>query len=115
MRHKPVYNRAFTFISILIALVIIAILTGYYFKKDEKTGDVGLYMMSMERSKRAACLANRNVYEGYIQAWLASHPGEEVTPEKLRAAAYSVPTCPEGGTYTIEPDNTVSCSIHDKK
>jgi competence protein ComGC len=116
MRGRIKQSRAFTFFSILLALVIIMILTGYYFTKDKSNpNDVALYDMSMERSKRAACAADRNVLEGYIQTWMISHPGEDVSLEKLRDAAYSVPRCPQGGTYTIESDNSVSCSIHDKK
>jgi hypothetical protein len=116
MRIQKENRRAFTFIEIFLALIIVMILSGYYFSRDRSNqNDVALYDMSMERTKRAACLANRNVLEGYIQAWLISNPGEQVTFEKLQAARYSIPRCPQGGTYTIEPDNTVSCSIHDKK
>lgn len=103
--------RGFSFLSLLLALVIILILAGGYFSRNKET-QVSQYQTNIDRSKRTACLANRTTLETTIQAWETMHIGEKPTIEKLKAANYSVPTCPSGGTYSIDEHGIVHCSVH---
>lgn len=106
----------FTLLSVLLALLIIFILTGYYFRRGGSNVEqqLSLYETSMDRSKAVACQANRQVIETNIQAWMVTHPGETPTLEKLSQAGYSIPRCPEGGTYSITPEGQVVCDRHSK-
>ena len=101
----------FSFLSLLLALVIIFILSGGYFSRD-KESQVSHYQTSIDRSKKTACIANRITFETNIQVWQTSHISEQPTIEKLKTARYSVPTCPSGGTYTIDEQGSVFCSGH---
>ena len=108
-----IHNRSkgFVIIGILIALAIILILTGHYFTKDKET-EVMYYQTQIDKSKSAACAVNRQQLSASITAWSISHPGEEVTPEKLRRDRYSVPRCPGNVDYIIDTDGHVYCPIH---
>lgn len=109
-RHK--HNKGFYLIGLLIALMIIMILTGKFMTGDEKSGTEGA-IHSLDKSKAAACSANRMSLQTQLQMWSISHPGEEITLEKLRAANYSIPKCPAGGEYSISKQGYIHCSIHD--
>ncbi len=104
-------TRGFYIISLLLALVIIFILSGGYFSRDKKS-QVSHYQTNIDRSKKTACIANRITFETNIQVWQTVHIGEKPTIEKLKTARYSVPTCPAGGTYTIDEQGSVHCSVH---
>ena len=105
-------NKGFYLIGLLIALLIIMILTGKFMTGDEKSGTGGA-INALDKSKAAACSANRMQLQTQLQMWAVSHPGEEATLENLRAANYSIPRCPAGGEYTITGQGQVNCSIHD--
>lgn len=104
-------SRGFTFIGILLALVIVMILGGHYFKKDEES-QKRYVETQLDKSKDAACAANRNVLESGISSWMISHPGEKPTLEKLRRDRVSAPKCPEGPEYIFDDKGNVYCPIH---
>ena len=104
-------SKGFTFIGILIALAIILILSGHYFKKDEETEKVYV-QTQIDKSKTSACAMNRKTLESSITAWRISHPQEELTLDKLRRDRYSVPRCPDGSEYIIGSRDQVYCPIH---
>jgi len=104
-------SKGFTLIGILIALAIIMILGGYYFKEDELT-EKNYVDTQIDKSKVAACSVNRQTLSANITAWTIQHPGENVTLEKLRNARYTVPRCPEGHDYIIDNDGNVYCPVH---
>jgi len=107
----PSRPKGFTFIGILIALVIIMILAGNYFKKDEETEK--MYVQTqLDKSRNAACAVNRQTLGAHITSWTISHPGEVVTVEKLRRDRINVPRCPSGVEYEIGTDGTVYCPEH---
>ena len=103
--------RGFTFIGILLALVIMLILGGQYFKKDEESGKM-YAQTQIDKSKISACAINRQVLSTGITSWTIMHSREEVTLEKLRRDRVSVPRCPDGVDYIIGSDTEVYCSIH---
>lgn len=104
-------SRGFTFIGILLALVIMLILGGQYFKKDEET-EIMYAQTQIDKSKTAACSVNRQVLSAGVTSWTIMHAGEEVTLEKLRRDKVSVPRCPDGVDYIIGSDTEVYCPIH---
>jgi competence protein ComGC len=106
-------SRGFSILSLMLALVIIFILVGSYsYLARDKETQISQYKTNIDRSKRVACMANRTTLETMIQSWQVTHLGEKPTIEKLKAANYSVPTCPSGGTYTIDEHGGVHCSVH---
>lgn len=104
-------KKGFTFLSVLLALVIILILMKGYLGPD-KDKEKNWAQTNIDRSKDTACMANRTVVVTSINMWVVNHAGEEVTIEKLVAGGFSVPSCPGGGKYTIGPKNEVYCSLH---
>ena len=111
MIYRRKYNKGFYLIGLLIALMIIMILTGKYMGGDKSTNTPPV-TTNIDRSKKAACSANRLQLQTSIQMWSVTHPGETPTLEKLREARYTVPTCPSGGEYTIGESDQVTCSVH---
>ena len=109
------YKKGFSFIGMLMALAIVAILTGMYMslQMGQQGGTLKQGISSIEKSKIVACNANKNVIIGHINAWRITHPNERVTLEKMRNTGVSIPTCPAGGTYSIDKQGYIICSIHD--
>ncbi|NQU43152.1 hypothetical protein HQ520_07690 [bacterium] len=106
-------RRGFYLIGLLIVLAIIAILTYKQLAPEEKANQVNMATMSINRSKNTACNVNRNLVQNQISMWEINHLGEKPTLDKLQQGTSSVPSCPEGGQYTIGADGrTVYCSIH---
>lgn len=102
-------QRGFYLIGLLIVLLIIAVLYGKQLFPD-KSGPGALTYI--DRSKVAACSVDRSTLTTTITTWGMSHPGQAVTIENMRNSGTNIPTCPEGGTYEIGPDNVVYCSKH---
>lgn len=104
-------SKGFMLLGLLMALVIVLILMGYYFKKDKDTQR--MYVQTqIDKSKNVACTVNRQTLSTSIMTWTISHPGEQVTVEKLRQAAASVPHCPDNIDYIFDNNGNVYCPIH---
>ena len=113
MWYRRKHNGGFYLIGLLIALLIIMILTGKYMSGDRERG-VPPAQTNIDKSKSAACSANRMQMQTQIQMWSINHLGETPTVEKLRQANINVPRCPAGGEYYITPKGDILCSVHDK-
>ncbi|HPB31085.1 MAG TPA: prepilin-type N-terminal cleavage/methylation domain-containing protein [Candidatus Sumerlaeota bacterium] len=104
-------RRGFTLIGVLIALVIVMILAGHYFKKDEET-QRNYVETQLDKSRDAACAVNLRNLEGAISMWQINHTGEKVTVENLRRDGINIPRCPDNQDYIIKEDGLVYCPIH---
>ena len=104
-------ERGLTFISVVVALVIIgAFYYGYlgqYGMKEELTrGGV-----AQTAGRGIACQMNRQAIERAILTWTMSHPGKQPTLKDLEKDGISINRCPEGGRFKVE-GKKVSCSLH---
>jgi len=106
----------FSLIGLLLVVVILFILAGYYFKGgDENPGvtgylekekqSVSVYQSSIGRAQAAAQGENLRVLQTSIDQWSASHPNERCTMEKLQAAGIAVPQAPPGFRFEIDENN----------
>ncbi len=104
----------FAFLEIIIVLVVIALMAGWYFRKGDNphAQAASQYQHSMERANNTACLASRQAVRGSIQIQTMQNPGQPVTKEALEKAGIRVNVCPEGGDITVSPDGTLTCSKH---
>jgi prepilin-type N-terminal cleavage/methylation domain-containing protein len=106
-------TKGFAFLEILLVLVVILIMSGWYFSgKSPEQQAAGQYQMSMNRANDAACKANRQTLETEIQMWQMQHQGEPITTEALQKGGINMKSCPDGGTYTIGADGHLTCSKH---
>lgn len=109
----------FSFIGILIVLVIIFLLGAYFFQGGEEEQSPGLggyleneqraaslYQSSMQRARNVAQGENLRALQSSIDLWVMQHPGERCTIEKLKAdARYTVPQAPLGYHFEIDEQN----------
>jgi hypothetical protein len=104
-------DAGFGFVSVLMALLIAAALYFGYFKMQDTRSGSGTRITALDASRDVACRSNRQTIERALVMWSASH--DEGTPslESLARDGIGVPSCPEGGTYTLA-GSTVHCSKH---
>ncbi len=103
--------RGFTFIGLLLVLLIIMILTGKQLGKDKDTGE-SIAEHTKSRAGKSACLANRNAFKTNIATWEIDHLGEKPTIEKMKIARIRMPRCPDGGTMDFGEGSKLVCSFH---
>ena len=107
-------RQAFVLIELLLVLVVIAILAGGYFSRNDAAGDQrSMYQTSINRSNNTACLVNRAQLKSNIEMYRMDNPGKPADTAHMQAKGYSVPSCPEGGVYAFLADGTITCSKHD--
>jgi hypothetical protein len=99
-------------IGVLIVLVVIFLLAGYFFTGgltdvDQTQKDVGTYQFATERARSVGEGENLRVVEMHVKTWAMSHPNERCTIAKLRAAGVSVPAPPPGKRWDIDANNNV--------
>lgn len=104
-------SRGFTFIGILLALVIIMILGGQYFKRDDVTQKM-YAETQLDKSRNVACSVNRQTFSAHVTSWTISHSGEKITVEKLRRDKINIPRCPDHVDYEIGSNGEVYCPNH---
>jgi len=109
---SPHPRRGFTFIGLLIVLVIIMILVGN--QMGGTNGNPSLQKITVDRSKNAACLANRTTIVTQFNMWAIDNPGRVPTVKDLEDGRINVPRCPEGGEYTILQNGGIHCTKHDE-
>jgi len=98
----------FSMIGILLVLVIIFVLAGYYFggSLEQQQQAVGTYQFTTQRARNVAEDANLQILQTSVDVWVMQHPGEPCTIEKLQSAGgYSVPAPPAGKKYEIDDSN----------
>ncbi|GAB4322334.1 MAG: hypothetical protein Kow0059_17360 [Candidatus Sumerlaeia bacterium] len=98
-------------IGILMALIIVMILSGYYlWPKDDASPP--LAKVSIDRSRDVAYRANKQVLQTQIEVFRLNYPNQPVSLEALRRANMTIPECPHcewivmsnGEVYsTLEP------------
>jgi hypothetical protein len=101
-------------IGMLVSVLILGLLIYAYAKNQVgsgKNGSGGSPMTSIDKSRGAACLAQRRTIERDIAAWSVEHDHETASLAALEAGGFSVPDCPEGGRYSISGQR-VHCSTH---
>ena len=105
-------QRGAGFIAVLIALLIAAALYFGYFKMQSGPAERSVGIAAIDASRAVACRANRQNIERDISFWAVNHPDETPTLEALARDGLRIPSCPEGGRYSIV-DKHVVCSRHE--
>lgn len=104
----------FAFLEILLVVIVIAVMSSWYFSKGgSQQQAASQYQRSMDTSKSAACIAGRSSMRTAIISWQMQNTGKPLTKEALAQSNINIANiCPEKGEITINPDDTLSCSIH---
>jgi hypothetical protein len=103
-------QRGASFVGVLAALLIGALLYFGYFKMQDSGAEHSKGIAAIDASKEVACRTQRQNIERDIMMWKASHDGEP-SLSALRADGIRIPSCPEGGRYDIV-HGSVRCSKH---
>ncbi len=101
----------FSFVSILLALLIAAALYFGYFHFQNTGSEHAKGIAALDATRAVACRTNRQNIERAIALWAVNHPGENASIAALQADGIRIPTCPEGGRYDIVGQE-VRCSVH---
>ena len=110
MKTRISTRSGFTLVEIMIVIAIIGLLAGVA---------VPNFMKATNTAKRRACLMNIDQIDNAKQLWATEYKkSDEDTPSEEDVKAYlkgtKMPTCPGGGTYTINPVKTpAACSKHE--
>jgi hypothetical protein len=91
----------FGFASVLMALLIAAALYFGYFKMQDTSGGRGTRITAIDASRDVACRSNRQTIERSIVMWKVNHDDEAPSLDGLARDGIGVPSCPEGGTYSL--------------
>lgn len=101
----------FGFVAVLLALLIAATLYFGYFKLQNATSEKATSIAAIDATRAVACRSNRQNIERAITMWSVSHPDEAPTLRALEADGVRIPSCPEGGRYSLT-GREVHCSKH---
>ena len=101
----------FGFVSVLLAMLIVAALYFGYFKMQGTMNGRAPGITAIDASRAVACRTQRQNIERDITMWSVDHPDEPPTLAALQAAGLRIPSCPEGGHYEIA-GREVHCSLH---
>jgi competence protein ComGC len=104
-------QRGFSFVAVLLALLVAAVLYFGYFKLQSTQGERSTGVAALDASRSVACRTNRQSIERAITAWQVNHPEDPPTLDALQADGFRVPQCPEGGQYQLV-GREVHCSRH---
>ena len=110
-RFRVLGQRGFSFVAVLLALLIAAALYFGYFHFQSVTGERAKGIAAINAARAIACRTNRQTVEREIVLWSVNHPDEAPTLAALQAEGLQVPSCPEGGRYEIV-GHEVHCSVH---
>jgi competence protein ComGC len=104
-------QHGFGFVSILLALLIVAALYFGYFKMQNEMSGRSVDLSAIDASRAVACRTQRQQIERDITLWAVNHPDEPPTIAALQHDGLRIPACPEGGQYAID-GREVHCSVH---
>jgi len=105
-------QRGVGFVSILLTLAILAVLyLGYFKMQNTMGGSRSTGITAINASREVACRTQRQQIERDIVLWSVNHPDEPPTIAALEHEGLRVPSCPEGGQYSID-GREVHCSVH---
>jgi hypothetical protein len=99
------------FFAVILAMAIAAALYFGYFQMQGGVREVKTGMAAIDGSRAFACRTNRQTIERQIDAWIVNHEGDTPTLAALEADFGPLPTCPEGGRYSLS-GRRVRCSEH---
>jgi hypothetical protein len=99
-------------VAVILALLIAAVLYLGYFRRQSATSDTKAGLSAIDASRAFECKTNRQTAERDVQMWLVNHPGETPSFAALESDGARIPTCPDGGSYTLDGVQ-VRCSKHD--
>lgn len=100
-------RRGFTLIELLVVVLILAVLMAV---------SIPLYLSAVADSQRKTCRANMQTIANAVQAARVKNNSSDYSTfvgsvsTTLEQDLSSVPTCPNGGAYTIANGNTGSAS-----
>lgn len=100
----------FGFVAVLLAMLIAAALYFGYFKM-QSTSERKVGIAAIDAARDVACRSNRQTIERALVMWAVSHDDETASLAALERDGIRVPSCPEGGAYTLS-GSTVRCSKH---
>jgi hypothetical protein len=96
-------------IGLLLVLVIIFLLAGYFMGGDfleREEEAVGTYQFATDRAKTVVRGEETRVLQQSIDMWMLANPGKKCTIEALRAdTRYTVPQPPSGYRFEIDENN----------
>ncbi len=104
-------ERGAGFMSVLVALLIAAALYFGYFQFQNTEANRTGPITALDATREFACHTNRQTIEREITMWLVSHAGDVPSLAQLEEEQGTLPTCPEGGTYSLS-GRKVLCSVH---
>jgi hypothetical protein len=97
--------------AVILAMAIAAALYFGYFQMQGTVEEAKTGMAAIDGSRSFACRTNRQTIERQIDAWIVNHEGETPRLAGLEADFGPLPTCPEGGVYSLS-GRRVRCSKH---
>ena len=100
-----------TFVAVLLALLIAAALYFGYFRMQGAMSGRSGGVAAIDASRAVACRSNRQNIERAITYWAVEHPDDAPSLAALERDGQHVPSCPEGGRYTVV-GRAVECSVH---
>jgi competence protein ComGC len=104
-------QHGFSFVAILFAMLILAVLYFGYFKMQGSMSERSTGVAAIDAGRAVACRTNRQIIEREITMWSVNHPDETPSLAALQADGLRVPSCPEGGHYDLV-GSEVHCSVH---
>ena len=110
-RFRVLGQRGFSFVAVLLALLIAAALYFGYFHLQSISGERAKGIAAIDAARAVTCRTNRQTIERGIVLWSVNHPDEAPTLAALQAEGLQIPSCPEGGRYEIV-GREVHCSVH---
>ena len=105
-------SNGFSFVSILVAMLIIAALYFGYFRLGSTPAEKSVGIQAIDTSKTVACRTQRQQLERDIQMYEANHDGPPSSLADLEHEGIRIPACPEGGRYALAGKH-ITCTRHD--
>lgn len=98
-------------LAVLVALLVAAALYVAYFRVAHSGSQRTVGVQAIDASRAVACRMQRQQIERDLAAWAVSHPEDVPSLSALEADGLRVPSCPEGGRYSLV-GQSVTCSVH---
>ena len=105
-------QHGFGAIVLVLALLLIGVFYLAYLHTRSAVGEQKRTISAIDATRAFACRTNRQTVEREIQLWQVNHPDEPPSFAALEADGIHIPSCPEGGTYSLD-GLSVRCSKHD--
>jgi len=103
-------QRGAGFVGIVVVLLILLVLVMGYVRLH-MGGERAKRVTAVDASRGVACRVQRQQLERDIMVWSVDHPDDPPSIPALAASGLRVPSCPEGGQYSVTA-RAVVCSVH---